>query len=268
MSLRVLSLNLWHNAGPYPARRARIREWIDLLQPDLIGFQEALTGPGFDQARELLDGSGFQVEHGTAVRFWNDESLLFGNVAASRWPLMDREDYMLPDAEDGERRMALSVTVDSPFGPVSFTITHLNWKPHHGWVRELQVAAVCDLVRRRRPRNGFPAVLVGDFNAVPDSDEIRYVKGLHSLNGRSVYFRDAWEVAGRGDGITWSNRNDYARPALEPDRRIDYIFVGPPRPNGLGLIEECRVVCDDARDSVWPSDHFGVFAVLRAAPLP
>jgi hypothetical protein len=34
---------------------------------------------------------------------------------------------MLPDAQDGERRVALSVTVEAPFGPVGFTVTHLNW---------------------------------------------------------------------------------------------------------------------------------------------
>jgi endonuclease/exonuclease/phosphatase family metal-dependent hydrolase len=164
--------------------------------------------------------------------------------------------------------VALSATIDAPFGAVGFSVTHLNWWLHHGWVRELQVAAVCDLARRRRPRDGFPPILVGDFNAEPDSAEIRYVKGLQSLNGRSVHFRDAWAQAGGGDGTTWSNRNAYARPALEPDRRIDYIFVGPPRADGLGLIESCQVVCDDERDGAWPSDHFGVFAVLRSEPLP
>jgi endonuclease/exonuclease/phosphatase family metal-dependent hydrolase len=133
-------------------------------------------------------------------------------------------------------------------------------------VRELQAAAVCELARLRRPRDGFPPILVGDFNAVPDSDEIRYIKGLHSLNGRSVHFRDAWEAAGRGDGTTWSNRNSYAATALEPDRRIDYIFVGPPRADGMGMVEECHVVCDDEREGVWPSDHFGVFALLRTEP--
>ena len=51
--LSVLTLNLWHDSGPYEARRARIREWLDRLEPDLIGFQEALRGPRFDQVAEL-----------------------------------------------------------------------------------------------------------------------------------------------------------------------------------------------------------------------
>jgi hypothetical protein len=27
------------------------------------------------------------------------------------------------------------------------------------------------------------------------------------------------------------------------------------------------VVCDDERDGIWPSDHFGVYAELRSEPL-
>ena len=46
-TLSVLSLNLWHDAGPYTERAKSLREWIDRLDPDLIGFQEALRGRGF-----------------------------------------------------------------------------------------------------------------------------------------------------------------------------------------------------------------------------
>ena len=56
MTLSVLTLNLWHDSGPY-LQRARIREWIDRLHPDLIGFHEALRGPELDQVAELLAGS-------------------------------------------------------------------------------------------------------------------------------------------------------------------------------------------------------------------
>lgn len=55
--------------------------------------------------------------------------------------------------------------------------------------------------------------------------------------------------------------------ALEPNRRIDYVFVGYPTAPGLGLIERCEVVFDYAVDGAWPSDHFGVYAELRTAPI-
>jgi endonuclease/exonuclease/phosphatase family metal-dependent hydrolase len=264
--LRVLTLNLWNRSGPWPARARRIREWIERLDPDLIGFQEVLRGSDGDQANELLEGRGYHVAFARATDFWEDRSLEFGNAAASRWPITDRDEVELPSGGDGERRVAVSITVASPHGPLALTSTHLNWRLHHGWVREKQVVAVCDRVRERRPQGGFPPVLVGDFNAEPDSTEIRYVSGLHAIDGRSVHFREAWRHA--GDGGPGSNRNAYARPWIEPERRIDYIFVGPPpQPTGLGNVETCRVVCDDAVDGVWPSDHFGVYAELRTEPL-
>jgi len=32
----VLTLNLWHDSGPYPARLALVRAWIEQLDPDVI----------------------------------------------------------------------------------------------------------------------------------------------------------------------------------------------------------------------------------------
>jgi endonuclease/exonuclease/phosphatase family metal-dependent hydrolase len=269
MTLSVLTLNIWHDDGPWSERAKLIREWIDELDPDLIGLQEVLRGERRDQLEELLAGRDYHLAFAKVIDFWNDPQLAFGNGIASRWPHAEREEIRLPDSGDGEIRVALSVTVSAPLGPISFTCSHLNWRFHHGWVRERQVMALCQHVRRRRPRDGFPPLLVGDFNAEPESAEIRFVSGLQSLEGRSMYFRDAWAYAGEGgDGITWSNRNAYARRWLEPDRRIDYVFVGPPRRDGIGLVERCRVVCCEERNGVWPSDHFGVYAELRTEPLP
>lgn len=269
MTLAVLTLNLWHNNGPYDQRARLIRAWIERLAPDLIGFQEALRAPDLDQVAALLAGMPYEIDFVRASSFWAREHTDFGNAVASRWPIRDRETLQLPNAGDGETRAALSITVDAPVGPVSFTVSHLNWKLHHGWVRERQVVALCAFARRRRPRDGFPPILVGDFNAEPDSAEIRYVLGLQSLDGHSVHFRDAWREQGDGSpGATWSNRNAYARTALEPDRRIDYIFAGPPLGNGIGLIERCQIVCNEPDGGVWPSDHFGLYATFRTEPLP
>jgi endonuclease/exonuclease/phosphatase family metal-dependent hydrolase len=269
VSLSVLTLNLWHDSGPWPERRRRIREWIERLDPDLIAFQEVLRGPGIDQAAELAEGLGRHAAFARASDFWRDPRLAFGNAVLSRWPILQQATLSLPDSGDGETRSAICVTVAAPPGPVAFTSTHLHWKFHHGRVRERQVVALCEFVLAQRPRGGFPPLVVGDFNAEPDAAEIRFVAGLQSLEGRSVHFRDAWRTAGGpGPGFTWSNRNPWARPWLEPDRRIDYVFAGYPRRGGVGLVETCLVVCDDEQDGVWPSDHFGVYAELRTDPVP
>ena len=267
--LKVLTLNLWHDSGPWPERARRIRGWIERLDPDLIAFQEVLRGAGRDLAAELVAQRAYALEFAGASTFWRDASAEFGNAIASRWPIAKSERLALPDGGDGETRCALRCRIDSPHGPLSFTCTHLNWKLHHGAIRERQVAAVSAFARAEHERGTFPPLLAGDFNAEPDADEIRFLTGLHALDGRSAYWNDAWRVAGRGsDGITWSNRNDYARTAWEPDRRIDYVFAGYATRDGRGHVEDCRVVCDDERAGVWPSDHFGVYALLRTEGMP
>jgi hypothetical protein len=58
-SLAVLTLNVWNREGPWPKRLLLIRSWIHRLQPDLIGFQEALDA---SHTQELLAECGFQSE--------------------------------------------------------------------------------------------------------------------------------------------------------------------------------------------------------------
>jgi endonuclease/exonuclease/phosphatase family metal-dependent hydrolase len=110
----------------------------------------------------------------------------------------------------------------------------------------------------------LPPILCGDFNAEPDADEIRYLSGFTTLEGRSVYFADCFRVAGDGsNGHTFCRRNPYAASVREPDRRIDYIFVRGPDKQGRGEPLTCRVVFDQPNaDGVFASDHFGVLAEI------
>ena len=265
--LRVMTLNLWNLQGPWEERMRLVRMWIDRLQPDLIGFQEAIRGPDVDQSLDLLSGTDYVVEYSAPGPFWRDPSFEAGNAIASRWPIQERMEIELPQADDV--RGALLVKVATPYGLMPFVCTHLSYRREDGAARERQVVALARAIILHRDSCDLPPVLVGDFNTEPDSAEIRFLTGAQSLDGLSVYLRDAWQHAGGdADGATWSNRNAYARDWLEPDLRIDYIFVGPPSGDGVGDIENCVVVCDEPEDEMWPSDHFGVVADLRMESIP
>ena len=105
-------------------------------------------------------------------------------------------------------------------------------------MRERQVLAVTRFVRDLAGEApALPPIVVGDMNAEPDATEMRYLAGLTSLAGQSVYFQDAWRLGGDGGpGHTWDNRNTYAALSSEPTRRIDYVWVGHPR-EGRGVVE-------------------------------
>ncbi|MBW2269753.1 MAG: endonuclease/exonuclease/phosphatase family protein [Deltaproteobacteria bacterium] len=127
MPLKVLMLNLWNASGAWPERAKRFREWIDRLDPDLIGFQEAVRQPHFDQVPELLAGRGYQLDYVAASPYWQEgreaEAGDVGNAVASRFPIRERAELRLPAAGDGEKRAALRVGVEAPYGDISFTVT-------------------------------------------------------------------------------------------------------------------------------------------------
>ncbi len=250
-SLSVLTLNVWNREGPWPQRLALIKSWINRLQPDLIGLQEVVDA---DHLQELLGELAYHSE-------WMGTNS--GVAIATRWPIHDRQESWLP--LDGERGgLALRGLIQSPHGAIPFTCATTGfYSAHHGFKRERQ-APILNEFSRGKAKADFPAILVGDFNTDPESAEIRFLKGLQSLEGGSAYWCDAWEQSGDGSkGTTWSKDNDFAAQAPWPNRRIDYIFVAQPRLDHAGTIEKCQVVCNERVAGAWPSDHFGVFARMR-----
>lgn len=262
--LRVATLNIWNRFGPWEERLVAIRAGIGALAPDIIGLQEVLRldpseGDGLDQAAAIAEGFGYHAAFGrTKGEYW-------GNAALSRWPISRSRTFDLSRVGTDEKRTLLCTEIESPFGRISFFVTHLNWKFDEGHVREVQVREIVERVEELAPNDGFPAILVGDFNAEPDADEIRYLRGQTSLGGpRRVYFKDAFALAGDGSpGFTFASKNAFAAPLREPDRRIDYIFVRGRDERLRGEPLEARVCFDEPIGGIWPSDHFGVIATLR-----
>lgn len=266
-----MTLNCWNVSEPFEARMAIIRRGLEEARPDVVAFQEVIVRrDGFDQGGLLLPDGGFSRVFGAAFSWGDDGTLVapngdgcgFGNLIASRWPIVRSEVCRLPGIEGGEPRTLTAVLIESPAGRLPVLTTHLDWEFHHGHVRERQVLALDAFAREWAGEGDLPAVLLGDFNAHPDSNEIRFLRGLASLEGRSTYFQDAWE-AGSGSGYTWDNRNRFAAYAWEPDRRIDYVLVGPPDRDGRGRVESARLAFEAPVGDVFASDHFGVIADLR-----
>lgn len=262
-TFRAATLNIWNRFGPWEERLIAIRQELRELAPDVIGLQEVLRFDGFDQASLVSEGLDYAVAWGCAS---DNHGFPVGNAILSRWPIVRQDVFPLPSGGTDENRSVLYAELESPFGKMPFFCTHLNWKFHHGHVRQLQVKALTELVARLAPVGGsFPPVIVGDFNAEVDSDEIRFMRGLTGLGGPCVYFADAFLVAGDGSpGTTFSKRNPFAAPLREPERRIDYVFVRGPDDAQRGEPVDARVCFDRAVEDVFPSDHFGVIATIRA----
>lgn len=168
------------------------------------------------------------------------------------------------DTDEGERRLIVFTEIEGSRGPFQVFCTHLSWRADWSGVRQAQVRKVCEVVRAHSPRS-FPAILCGDLNAEPASDEIRMLTGLAAVAVPGVIFRDAWAVAGDGGpGATVGARNPYCAAALEPDARIDYVLVGWPKLGGGGQVLHALVAGDlPGDDALFGGDHFAVVAELR-----
>jgi endonuclease/exonuclease/phosphatase family metal-dependent hydrolase len=267
--LRVLTLNIWNRQGPWEQRLEVIRRGLRSLAPDIIGLQEVLHHDNTpeNQAHEVGRDLGYYVAYAPA---WHIAfGLHMGNAVLSRYPILEARSFPLPVEENDEGRTLLYASIDAPCGRLAVFVTHLSWQLHYGYIRERQVAFIAERVRELVPvaSDAFPPVVMGDFNAEPESDEIRWLKGLTSRLGRSVYFCDCFAAAGDGSpGYTFSRANRFALPNGEPSRRLDYIFVRGPDRQRVGEPLAAQVVYHEPEGDVFASDHFGVYAELRARP--
>ena len=261
-TFRVATLNVWNRFGPWEERLPVLRRALAALAPDVLGMQEVLVLPdgSFDQLALIGEGLGYHAVWGRSPE---PDGWPVGNAFLSRWPIARSETLALPDNGTGERRCVLFAELDAPFAKVPCFVTHLNWKLDDGAARALQVKRLVEIVRDLAPAHGFPPLVMGDFNAEPDADEVRYLRGLTGLGGECVYFCDCWAAAGDGSaGATFVRRNPYAGTGQEPDRRIDYVFVRGPNERLEGVARACRLAFDAPVGDVWASDHLGVLATI------
>jgi endonuclease/exonuclease/phosphatase family metal-dependent hydrolase len=261
--MRLVTLNLWNEQGPLARRMELCAEQLRALEPDVVALQEVRQSAAVpNQAATLASALAMNHCWARAVT-WNegDEGL----AILSKHPIVEEGHRELPHASEKERRICLHARLDTPKGPLDAYTVHLNYRSTHGQIREDQIVAA-EAFMRETPDVRIPKVLMGDFNAVPDSDEIRFLKGLRTVNGRRVYFQDAWaHLHSREPGWTWAKSNPFTdRMAwLERDRRIDYIFVGHTNLDGTGMLLDCRLVLDvPDGEGVFPSDHYGLYAEI------
>ena len=254
--LRVITWNVWARFGPWRERQVALEEVLADLDPDLVALQESWAdedghvGEGRSQAAEL--GKRLGLAYAKSAGTWSCAVL-------SRWPIIRREERSLPGGSMPGR--ALLTEIDGPRGQIQLISTMIgSFRLDESEIRQQQVRSLAGFAAGAMRRRS-PLLVCGDFNAGPDSDEIRMLTGRTAPAAPGIVFYDAWEIAGDGGpGYTWSNENPWAAPGLYPDRRFDYVFSAWPRPGGAGHPLRCEVI---GTGTPPPSDHYGLLAELR-----
>ena len=271
--LRFVTLNLWGENGPWEARLAQVGDELDRLSPDVVALQEVREVPGrvANQAAALAGPRGWHHVFSPSTAWGGGHE---GLALLSRFPIGVHDWRPLPHSTETEGRIVLSARIDSDWGAIWAHTTHLSYRENEGLKREEQVQVLDEVVTAHG--NDSPHVVLGDFNTVPGSDEIRWLTGLCTLGGRRVAYQDAWAVAHPAEpGYTWTRQNPYTERMhwLRRDRRLDYIFVTPVRRDRRGTIQRAAMAfdhpeCSASGEALYASDHFGVVADVQFLPEP
>jgi endonuclease/exonuclease/phosphatase family metal-dependent hydrolase len=279
-TLRVVTLNLWGTEPPLERRLALAIAQLQALAPDVVCLQEVKPHAGRTTADVIGDALGLHARYARAsawdgTMYPGQPAGELGNAILAR-DLIATKELVLPAGHRGDERVLLSAQVGTLGGPIWIHTTHLNYRLDDGVAREQQVLAIDEAIRQcGRGNTDAPQILCGDMNAVPDSDEMRFLRGLTTLGGRRTHFQDAWlRRHPHDEGLTWSSENRFTRPlrSLDLDRRIDFIYVTTRKKDGRGTVHDCRVVLDgregEGDDFICASDHFGVLADVQVAADP
>ncbi|MYW67079.1 endonuclease/exonuclease/phosphatase family protein [Streptomyces sp. SID8379] len=169
---RVMTWNICNPCGRTGFDLGRAAE-IATYAPQVIGLQEACVRD-VEKIRDYLEtfyGLDYHVAYGTVLRKWSRCGGLpwhpgaYGQAVLSAAPMTDRVNTEYPDG-GSEDRGYMAVTTKVGGKPVRVFNTHLAQRRQET-VRAEQIGVLAAQVARHDR-----AIVLGDFNAVPDSPEL------------------------------------------------------------------------------------------------
>ncbi len=271
-SLKCVSFNLLHGGvfsgitgetQDLDRRLTMVVEELRILQPDIIGLQEASTGRsrgnvaqrlaaqlGFHHVYAPASFRVFTSERANAVAAWV-MNLTEGPAILSRFPIVSSTAHDLPRCGRWtDPRVLLTAEVQTPWGTMQVGSTHISGNA-------CQAEAVASVIQKHR--NALPLVLMGDFNAHEHTPAITYL--THKLG-----LIDTFRVMNPAtSGLTVWQRVHASAPTVF--RRVDYVFLLPGKDFSARVLSS-RVILNTPHHlsegrTLWPSDHFGVLSEVE-----
>jgi endonuclease/exonuclease/phosphatase family metal-dependent hydrolase len=211
--LTIVSYNIRHGANMQGELKLEdTAKVLKSLKADVIALQEVdqktTRTAKVAQAEYLGKQLGMHHVFGKAMDYKGGG---YGQAILSKYPILESKVHQLPAG--GEPRIALEVVVEHEKGKklsfVSIHLDHLSEK-----IRQAQIKALIEELKEVR----HPVVLLGDFNAKPESDSMKL-------------FNDEWfNVPKKGNALTY--------PANVPTIEIDYFMLRGWKTDGL----TCKVI--------------------------
>mgnify|MGYP000706138281 CR=1 FL=1 len=201
MQLKILSWNIW-----IEGKFEEYKTLIERVDPDIIGLQEVKDTDPERDVIGYLSSRGYHHIFLPARKKWGDNTFNDGPALFSKLPILSSETYLL--SKENARG---AVRIDLQVGEKVLRVFSVHTLHTHQEHSDVQMEQIENLLSALPAEN---TLVMGDFNATPDSEAIRCMKSV--LVDSDPDSLPTWSVY--PDGCKTCN------PQVV-DTKLDYIFT-------------------------------------------
>lgn len=201
-NLKVISYNIHHGADAEERLTlSQIGDYLKASGADLVGLQEVDSlcrrSGNQDQMKLLAEMTGM---HYTFYRHFAYDGGAYGLGILSKYPILAQRNERITSIKNGKKESLGHLTVQVKVGEkdLLFSTVHLALDQP---TRLIQAKEILEHLE-----GDLPVILTGDFNAVPDTEEIQLIHHKYPMQDRSL---------------------QPTFPHIQPVKKIDYIFADP-----------------------------------------
>ncbi len=166
MQLKILSWNIWID-GHFD----QIVDFLKTSDADIIGLQEVQTDDPKRDVIKYLEGLGYKYVFAPVTKEWGGKVWKDGPAIFSRYNIIESKTHTLSEVNSRAAIQAdIQVGNNKALHVFSTHLLHTHQKPD-----ELQVMQVDSLIK---VLPGDNTIVMGDFNAAPDSIAIQKMRGI------------------------------------------------------------------------------------------
>jgi endonuclease/exonuclease/phosphatase family metal-dependent hydrolase len=257
-ALRVMSFNIRYNeprdgVNAWANRKTKVSDVIRFHKADLIGVQEAQYNQLQDLEKLLPDFAWCGVGRDGPEK-GEFSAILYRK---SRFKLLATKTFWLSETPTAVGSKGWDANFPRIVTWANFEDRQTKKKfflfnTHFDHIGAKARAESAKLLLAEVPRiaGKLPFVVTGDFNATEDTNVYRILTGKEDAGAFKLLDGRYLSQHGHFGGVsTWN-----AFKELEPNRKIDYVFVGA----GTKVLE--HGVLSDRWEGLWASDHLPVLA--------
>lgn len=200
--LKVISYNIHHGANSTEEiTLEQIGEYIKNSGADLVGLQEVDSlcrrSGSQDQMKMLAEMTGM---HYAFYRHFAYDGGAYGLGILSKSPILKQRNQRITSFKDGKEQSLAQLSVKVAIGESQLLFSTVHLALDQG-TRLIQVREVLEHLN-----GNLPVILTGDFNALPDTEEIQLIDQVYPMQDKSL---------------------QPTFPYQQPVKKIDYIFADP-----------------------------------------